>query len=369
MRTDPTKTHKEATYQVVLDTLALSPCYNAFLITADVLEIYMQQFWFTISMIKDSSLYKFKLDNKSYKENMPYPRFTKAIIQYFISKEKSISMRNRMFMHSIKNDSVLVTLKFVPKDLSAYSTGSAKPNKARKWKQPTSAPKKNTSFTADDNITFDDLDAALELAKSISKKEAKKQETTRLVHKTHEHMVTKESIGRRRQTGVTIGDIPNRFPNEPKGKSIGTSEGAGSKPEVPNVSKAMLLDQQSENKSWGKSKDDDDDCKSDDERTKTDDDESIDLNKIDDEEETQEDEFVHKPDDYVPTDDKTHDVDDEEYVVINEELYNDVNVEIKDVEPANEGKGDEEMIDTEKLDAEHEDNNQDISSAKVQDKV
>ncbi|GKC40689.1 hypothetical protein Tco_1053073, partial [Tanacetum coccineum] len=67
MRTDPSKTQQEATYQVVLDTLKLSPCYNAFLITADVLAIYMQKFWFTNSKIKDSSSYKFKLDNNSYK--------------------------------------------------------------------------------------------------------------------------------------------------------------------------------------------------------------------------------------------------------------------------------------------------------------
>ncbi|GKF40890.1 hypothetical protein Tco_0124232, partial [Tanacetum coccineum] len=44
MRIDPTKTQKEATYQVVLDIIKLSSCYNAFLIIADVLEIYMQQF-------------------------------------------------------------------------------------------------------------------------------------------------------------------------------------------------------------------------------------------------------------------------------------------------------------------------------------
>ncbi|GJT29145.1 hypothetical protein Tco_0909420 [Tanacetum coccineum] len=43
MRIDPTKTQKEATYQVVIDTLSLSPYYNAFLITADVPKIYMHQ--------------------------------------------------------------------------------------------------------------------------------------------------------------------------------------------------------------------------------------------------------------------------------------------------------------------------------------
>ncbi|GKA79869.1 hypothetical protein Tco_0786465 [Tanacetum coccineum] len=48
-------------------------------------------------------------------ENMPYPRFTKAVIQHFISKDKSISMRNKMFMRTVRDDSVLGTLKFVAK--------------------------------------------------------------------------------------------------------------------------------------------------------------------------------------------------------------------------------------------------------------
>nr|GEU37370.1 hypothetical protein [Tanacetum cinerariifolium] len=61
---DPTKTLKEPTYQVVLDSLALSPPYPAFLITTEVLEIYMHQFWHTITKIKNSSSYKFELDKK-----------------------------------------------------------------------------------------------------------------------------------------------------------------------------------------------------------------------------------------------------------------------------------------------------------------
>ncbi|GKB83242.1 hypothetical protein Tco_0950137 [Tanacetum coccineum] len=67
MRIDPIKTQKEDTYQVVLDNLTLSPCYNAFLITIDVPKIYMHQFWFTISKIKDCSSYQFKLDNKKFR--------------------------------------------------------------------------------------------------------------------------------------------------------------------------------------------------------------------------------------------------------------------------------------------------------------
>ncbi|GKD07295.1 hypothetical protein Tco_1186980 [Tanacetum coccineum] len=45
---DPTLTQKVETYQVILDINKNTPCYNAFLISADVPEIYMQQFWFTI---------------------------------------------------------------------------------------------------------------------------------------------------------------------------------------------------------------------------------------------------------------------------------------------------------------------------------
>nr|GEW39275.1 hypothetical protein [Tanacetum cinerariifolium] len=48
MRIDPTLTQKEETYQVILDIIKNSPCYNAFIIAADVPEIYMQKFWFTV---------------------------------------------------------------------------------------------------------------------------------------------------------------------------------------------------------------------------------------------------------------------------------------------------------------------------------
>ncbi|GJR15406.1 hypothetical protein Tco_0798058 [Tanacetum coccineum] len=45
---------KEATFQVVLDALALTPFYQAFLITTEVLAIYMQEFWAKVSVYKSS---------------------------------------------------------------------------------------------------------------------------------------------------------------------------------------------------------------------------------------------------------------------------------------------------------------------------
>ncbi|GJZ24297.1 hypothetical protein Tco_0561756 [Tanacetum coccineum] len=53
---------REPTFQVVLDALALTPCYPAFLITADVPEVYMHQFWNYI--YKHDDFYRFKINKK-----------------------------------------------------------------------------------------------------------------------------------------------------------------------------------------------------------------------------------------------------------------------------------------------------------------
>ncbi|GJT62559.1 hypothetical protein Tco_1006092 [Tanacetum coccineum] len=69
-RIEFTKPQREATYQVTLDALKLSPCYPAFLITTGVPEIYMHQFWNTVTKVQDSSSYRFKLDNKKFRVNV-----------------------------------------------------------------------------------------------------------------------------------------------------------------------------------------------------------------------------------------------------------------------------------------------------------
>ncbi|GKB62164.1 retrovirus-related pol polyprotein from transposon TNT 1-94, partial [Tanacetum coccineum] len=61
------KPQREATYQVTLDALKLSPCYPAFLITAEVPEIYMHQFWNSFNKVQGSSSYHFKIDSKKFK--------------------------------------------------------------------------------------------------------------------------------------------------------------------------------------------------------------------------------------------------------------------------------------------------------------
>nr|GEU47389.1 hypothetical protein [Tanacetum cinerariifolium] len=76
------KPQKEETYQVTLDALKLSPCYPAFQITAEVLEIYMHQFWNTFKKIGKTDGYNFKLDKKKYRVDTEFVSKTKYYHKY-----------------------------------------------------------------------------------------------------------------------------------------------------------------------------------------------------------------------------------------------------------------------------------------------
>ncbi|GKC63603.1 retrovirus-related pol polyprotein from transposon TNT 1-94 [Tanacetum coccineum] len=192
-----TRLQKEETYQVTLEALKLSPCYPAFQITTEVPEIYMHQFWNTIKKIGKTYAYDFKLDKKkcrvdtkcdmlatirtdqmhqpwrtfaavinkcisgkttrldrlrelraqileislARKEHMHYPRFTKVIIDHFISKDNTISIRNKINLHTARDDSLLGALKFVSKTEDFQK--KVPPKKARKFKK-SASPKLKT---------------------------------------------------------------------------------------------------------------------------------------------------------------------------------------------------------------------------------
>ncbi|GKG17291.1 hypothetical protein Tco_0362248, partial [Tanacetum coccineum] len=55
---------EEETFQVVIDLIKNSSCFKAFSISADVPEIFMQQFWYSIKKIQDKGSYEFLLANK-----------------------------------------------------------------------------------------------------------------------------------------------------------------------------------------------------------------------------------------------------------------------------------------------------------------
>ncbi|GKC52918.1 hypothetical protein Tco_1075663, partial [Tanacetum coccineum] len=101
----------------------------------------------------------YQIDNRAYKkqEKMYYPRFTKVIIHYILTQDKTVSWRNKIGMHTSRDDYLVNTLRFVsakeetqiygailPESLTSpemketkayktylgYATGATPPNKA-----------------------------------------------------------------------------------------------------------------------------------------------------------------------------------------------------------------------------------------------
>nr|GEZ46842.1 hypothetical protein [Tanacetum cinerariifolium] len=68
----------------------------------------------------------FQIENKEGKKTnkMSYPRFTKIIIDYFMSKDQSISRRNKMFWHIACDDTMYTAMRYISrhKDTQVYGT-------------------------------------------------------------------------------------------------------------------------------------------------------------------------------------------------------------------------------------------------------
>ncbi|GJY28862.1 hypothetical protein Tco_0404629 [Tanacetum coccineum] len=64
VRLETTVPQKEETFQVIIDVIKNSTCYKAFIISAEVPEIFMQQFWHTVKKVvvfKEKTLLKFHM--------------------------------------------------------------------------------------------------------------------------------------------------------------------------------------------------------------------------------------------------------------------------------------------------------------------
>ncbi|GJZ01716.1 retrovirus-related pol polyprotein from transposon TNT 1-94 [Tanacetum coccineum] len=359
----------EPTYQVTLDALKLSPCYTAFLITAEVLEIYMHQLpdqpfdipqstdeeivsfiyelgytgnietlpemvvdhmhqpWrtFTAGMYHYKKVdfvellwedFAFQIDNHYSKKSMPYPRFTKIIINYFILQDKLISMRNRINLHTVRDDRLLGILKYVSKTEEHQVYGAV-------------IPKEMISEYILNSTAYKTYYAYAKPTKKHAKK-----------------IVPAKKSSRKSQARVIIKDTPGVSVSKKKTSTKGKrskDEGTSTKPGVLDVPK---YDSESEQESWGDDEDDDDEDISDDgdddddenddnndddeadsEKTKnnTKENPNLTLSNIKQEEEEDESKRVHTPPEFVPTDKENMDEEDGDEVT--KELYKDVNQE------------------------------------------
>ncbi|GJZ07688.1 hypothetical protein Tco_0541481 [Tanacetum coccineum] len=297
---------KEATFQVVMDALALTPFYQAFLITTEVPAIYMQEFWATIFVHKEFAtvinkclscketgmdkihlsraqilwgmFYKknidyvyllwedllFQIENKEAKKTnkMSYPRFTKIIIDYFMSKDQheDTQVYGTILPKELTNQSMLESKAY--KTYYAFASGEKTPKpklktkakvaKSDKKKQPAKMPKAK----------------GLDVLSKVALTKAEQLKLTAKRSKTQFHSSHASGLGDRV-------DNQSKVPDEQHLKTTGADEGTDAIPWVLDVPKYK-----SKNKSDGNDDDgnqEGDDTNDNDEETDSD---SIELDRI-----------------------------------------------------------------------------------------
>ncbi|GJS78487.1 hypothetical protein Tco_0728368 [Tanacetum coccineum] len=236
-RLNPGKIQREPTFQVVLYALALTPCYSVFLITTDVLEVYMHQFW--DSVYKHDTFYRFK--------------WTKGRDSNLIWKSSEISLRSALEykMHqpwrtfaALINRSLSGKTTGLDKLLSTEEpTGKSKRVKRPKKKStkapargvviretfemPLSKKKEKVDVTRGKGI---ELLSEVALAKDAQFEEVKRK-SIRDFHKTH-------------PSGS--GTITKTAPSATKIKPSVTNKGTGVKPGVPDVTEEVSSEKENE---------------------------------------------------------------------------------------------------------------------------
>ncbi|GKA20700.1 hypothetical protein Tco_0700689 [Tanacetum coccineum] len=204
VRLETTVPQKEETFQVVIDLIKNSSCFKAFTISADVPEIFMQQFWYSIKKVQGTDSYEFLLANK------------KCVV----------------------NADVFRTILDICPRVEGVNF--------------TDVPDDDTTLAFLIKLGYKDV--ALELGKSISLTEAEEAKAARKVHATHARIMTesileytkKKSSGRSYR-GVAIQDTPkaaNIIQDLKERKKIskrrrgigGSIEGTGTIPGVPDES-------------------------------------------------------------------------------------------------------------------------------------
>ncbi|GJS38310.1 hypothetical protein Tco_0563353 [Tanacetum coccineum] len=298
----------------------------------------------------------YQIENKDAKktDKMYYPRFTKAIISHYIKKNPSISLRNKIFMHTARDDTILGILKFVSKneDVQVYSTLMPK------------------VMTNQEMLNSESFQTYYAIATGTAPPNTKKQRKANSSKSSEETLIRKSPIIKR-SAKVSPGKSKKKAPTKADmGKSLkilsdvalseeaqlkealrqsrqdvhisqasssgaGIDEGTGTIPGVPNVPK---VDLESEAESWGDSDDEDDvdedksDNESDDDGNNDDDgDNGDDGDENDDEgdDDEQKDEEEENVDDIDFSDSKDDEEKNEEEEDDYEMLYRDVNVNIQ----------------------------------------
>nr|GEV44280.1 hypothetical protein [Tanacetum cinerariifolium] len=250
----------------------------------------------------------YQIENKVSKRNkdMYYPRFTKIIINHFMSQDQSIPRRNKVDWHMVSDDPILTTMRFFPqhevvqkydailpdnltnqsmKESKAYKTYYAfatrkvitKPMYVRRFinKKTEQVPK--ASFGK-----------RIKSAAKVTRSGKKKQIAEGL------ETLSKITLSEAEQTKLTIERSKTQL-HSSQASGSGAHEGTGVSPGVPNVPAYGSDDERISWKSSDEEEDDDDDTNV--SKVKDDDDQEDDNDQGDDDEKTDldidGDDFVH----------------------------------------------------------------------------
>nr|GEU72937.1 putative reverse transcriptase domain-containing protein [Tanacetum cinerariifolium] len=119
------------------------------------------------------------------RENMPYLRFTKLIINHFLSQHKSLAKLNHLYNNTIKNYRVLNRLKFVRtgEDFQEYGRAITDMMLTKEIKQ-------SKTYQTFLSLSTGLIPPKKTIGKYMRLTEAEEEESTRRVHATHERLVT-----------------------------------------------------------------------------------------------------------------------------------------------------------------------------------
>nr|GEV61977.1 hypothetical protein [Tanacetum cinerariifolium] len=147
----------EETFQVVLDALALTHCYLSFVITTDVPEVYMHQFW--KSVYKHHDCYRFKIDKKK-DSNLPWkssdisfkfaPELRIKTLMLFPLKKNLFSENSVILGLSIHSMIPQMKESKAYKTYLSYATGTVPPKVARKFKKASPSKKDSVSVAVEE---------------------------------------------------------------------------------------------------------------------------------------------------------------------------------------------------------------------------
>ncbi|GKD54317.1 hypothetical protein Tco_1287704, partial [Tanacetum coccineum] len=215
-------------------------------------------------------------EKRSRHENMPYPRFTKIIINYFLKQYKSLTNLNHKHYHTIKDAGIVSRLKFVRigEDYQEYGHPILDV-------MLTDAIKHLESYQMFIKYSTNQIPPKKNRGKAKKKTSTEEAEAARKVHATHARIVTefvtefaKKKSGMRSSKSVVIQDTLFLTPAEQEAANImqalkeskktsrrqpgtgGSNEGTGSKPGVPDESTVISA---ASNKQDSEHSDDDND--------------------------------------------------------------------------------------------------------------